>query len=121
MSPTAPPRTDLDPARVILVTAPTLAVAEGLARALVGEGLAACANLVPGIRSIYRWKGEICEDAEVLLVLKTLDAAVPALTARVVELHPYDLPEVLCLPVAGGSAAYLGWIADNVQGAELPR
>ncbi len=120
MSPTAPPRTDLDPARVILVTAPTVDVAESLARALVGEGLAACANLVPGIRSIYRWKGEICEDAEVLLILKTLDAAVPALTARVTALHPYDLPEVLCLPVAGGSLAYLEWIANNVSTVGAP-
>ncbi|MEE2665941.1 MAG: divalent-cation tolerance protein CutA [Myxococcota bacterium] len=95
--------------RVVLVTAPER-VARELARALVGERLAACVNLVPGVRSIYRWQGEIEEDEEVLLVAKTQHDRVAALSQRVRELHPYDLPETLALSAAGGSAAYLAWV-----------
>jgi periplasmic divalent cation tolerance protein len=95
--------------RVVLVTAPESAAVE-LARALVGERLAACVNLVPGIRSIYRWNGEVTEDEEVLLVAKTRSDRVDALSQRVRELHPYELPETLALPAVGGSAAYLAWI-----------
>ena len=101
-----------DPAelRVVLVTAPGVEVARSLAHALVGARLAACANLVPGVRSVYRWEGEVQEDEEVLLVLKTRADRGVELASRIRELHPYDLPEVLELPVVGGSAAYLDWV-----------
>jgi len=95
--------------RVVLVTAPE-AVAEPLARSLVGERLAACVNIVPAVRSIYRWQGRVEEDAEVLLIAKTHCDRVEALSARVRELHPYDLPETLALPAVGGSPDYLGWV-----------
>ncbi len=95
---------------VVNVTAPNLATAEKLARALVQESLAACCTLVPAVRSIYRWQGEVHEDIEVLLVIKTRAEVVPALTERVCALHPYTLPEVLVLPVLGGSAPYLDWV-----------
>lgn len=98
--------------RVVLVTAPDADVAARLARALVGESLAACVNLVPQIRSIYRWQGEIQDDAEVLLVIKTTEERMTALCERVSALHPYDLPEVLALPAAGGSGAYLDWVRE---------
>ncbi len=96
--------------RVVLVTAPDAPTAARLGRALVEERLAACANLVPGVRSIYRWQGDVREDAEVLLVLKTRTERCAALAARVKDLHPYELPEVLELPATGGSDAYLAWV-----------
>ena len=100
--------------RVVLVTAPEGAAVE-LARALVGERLAACVNLVPGIRSIYRWKGAVEEDDEVLLVAKTRSDCVDALAERVRELHPYEMPETLALPVVGGSADYLDWLRAETR------
>jgi periplasmic divalent cation tolerance protein len=100
-----------DPAlRVVLLTAPDAAIAEGLARSLVEERLAACVNLVPGVRSVYRWQGQVEDASEVLLVVKTRADRSAALAARVRELHPYELPEVLELAVAGGSAEYLAWV-----------
>jgi periplasmic divalent cation tolerance protein len=95
---------------VVLVTVPDAEVGAELARRLVEEGLAACVNLVPGVRSIYRWQGAVQEDAEILLIAKTRAALVDALTARVCALHPYKLPEVIALAVAAGSEPYLDWV-----------
>lgn len=100
--------------RVVLVTAPDADTAARLARTLVEERLAACGNLVPGVRSIYRWEGKICDEAEVLLVLKTTVDHADALRDRVAALHPYACPEVLVLPVEGGHAAYLAWVREQV-------
>jgi periplasmic divalent cation tolerance protein len=99
-----------DAVRAVLVTAPDAEVAEHLARTLVDERLAACVNLIPGIRSFYRWEGRVQVDDEVLLVIKTRGDRCEALTERVRSLHPYDLPEVLALPAAGGSVPYLEWV-----------
>ena len=96
--------------RVVLLTAPDPAVAEGLARSLVEERLAACVNVVPGVRSFYRWEGRVETAGELLLVVKTRADRAAALAARVRELHPYELPEVLELPAVGGSPAYLDWL-----------
>ena len=112
------PKTSLvsgEDARVVYVTAPDGDAAAALARALVGEGLIACANLVPGVRSIYAWRGAVCDDAEVLLLLKTSAARLEALLERVVALHPYDVPEFLAMPVSEGSRSYLDWIAENTM------
>lgn len=95
---------------VVLVTAPTPERAAEIARAVVGERLAACGNVVAGLRSVYRWEGEVQEDEEVLLLLKTTRARFEALRERVLALHPYDVPEVIALPILAGSAAYLDWI-----------
>jgi len=89
--------------------------AERIARALVEERLAACVNVVPGVVSIYRWKGKVEQEAELLLVIKTLAPRVEALKARLLELHPYELPEVVVLPIGGGHAPYLAWIEDQVR------
>lgn len=97
-------------ARAVLVTAPDREVGARLARALVGEGLAACVNLVPGVTSVYRWQGEVCEDAEVLLVVKTTAARLDPLRARVLELHPYEVPELVALAPAAVEARYLAWL-----------
>jgi periplasmic divalent cation tolerance protein len=99
-------------ARVVLVTAPPRR-APRLARALVARRVAACVNLVPGVRSVYRWRGRVEEARETLLVIKTSAARVPALLAAVAELHPYEVPEGIALPVVAGLAPYLRWIADE--------
>ena len=99
-----------EPVRVVLVTAPDAETAARIARALVEERLIACANLVPGIRSIYRWEGQVADESEVLLVLKTRASRCAAVAARVKDLHPYALPEVVALPVVDGSEAYLDWV-----------
>lgn len=102
--------------RVVLSTAPSLEVAESLVSALVSERLAACGNIVPGVTSIYRWQGTVQRDAEVLVVLKTVASCVHRMMERLVELHPYDVPEALVLPVEAGSAAYLEWVAASADG-----
>jgi periplasmic divalent cation tolerance protein len=104
-----------EPVHVVLVTAPDLEAGARIGRSLVEEGLAACANLVPGVRSIYRWQGAIHDDAEVLLIVKTRASLVEALAARVRALHPYELPEVLALPVSGGSEPYLDWVRGAAE------
>ena len=102
-------------ALVVLVTAPSAETAAEVARALVEEGLAACGNVVPGLRSIYRWQGQVHDEAEALLVLKTERRLLEALKARLPALHPYQVPELLALPVEGGLAPYLEWIAESVR------
>ena len=101
-------------ALVVLCTVPTAAVAAGLAHALVEARLAACGNVVPGLRSIYRWQGKVEDEAEVLLVLKTTRERFPALRDELLRRHPYQVPEVLALPVEAGSAAYLEWLSAQV-------
>lgn len=101
--------------RVVLTTTPDEGVAERLARALVEERLAACVNVVPGVRSFYRWEGKLHEDSEVLLVIKSHRNRSKALAARIKDLHPYELPEVLELPASGGSGSYLDWIATETR------
>ena len=103
------------PARIVLITAPDAEVGARLGRALVEERLAACVNLLPGVRSIYRWQDAVQEDTEVLLVVKTREERCPALAARVEALHPYELPEVVVLPIAGGLDRYLAWILSESQ------
>jgi periplasmic divalent cation tolerance protein len=82
-------------------------------RRLVEERLAACVNLQPGIRSIYRWQGTLQEDTECLLIAKTSQARVDALTERLAQMHDYELPEVVAVPVTAGLNGYLRWVADE--------
>ncbi len=96
--------------QVTLTTVPDRKAGRRLADALVSEGLAACATLLPGAESIYSWKGKVRRDRELLLVIKAPARRAAALRRRVLELHPYDLPELLHLPVAGGHRAYLDWV-----------
>ncbi|HOU54125.1 MAG TPA: divalent-cation tolerance protein CutA [Myxococcota bacterium] len=101
--------------RVVLITAPAGEVAQGIARVLVEDRLAACVNRVPGVSSTYRWKGEVVEDAEDLLILKTTQDRLEALLARVREIHPYTVPEVLALEVAAGATSYLDWVMAETR------
>ncbi|MGF1509564.1 MAG: divalent-cation tolerance protein CutA [Myxococcota bacterium] len=100
-------------ALVALVTAPA-ASATDLARSLVDQRAAACVNVLPGAVSVYRWNDAMHEDPEVLLVVKTTRARFPKLERAILELHPYDCPEILALPVAEGHAAYLDWLGREV-------
>jgi periplasmic divalent cation tolerance protein len=105
-----------DPAAVIVLTT-FGADADGpaLARSLVEERLAACVNVLPQMTSVYRWKGSVEEDREQQLLMKTTRERLPALEARLRALHPYEVPELLVLDVASGSAAYLAWLRESVS------
>ena len=98
---------------VVLVTAGDAEEAARIGRTLVVERLAACANVVGPIHSVYRWQGAVEEAAQHLLLVKARAADLPALEVRVRALHSYQVPEILALPVAAGSAAYLAWLAES--------
>lgn len=99
--------------RAVFVTAGSETEGVKIARALVEEKLAACVNIVPGLRSIYAWKGKVEDEAEVLLIIKTVAANLEKLSRRVAELHSYDVPEVIALAIDQGRASYLDWLEEN--------
>jgi periplasmic divalent cation tolerance protein len=100
---------------VALSTVGSAEDAERIARALVERRLAACVNVVPGVASVYRWKGEICRDQEWLLVVKTRGEKLDALREALVALHPYELPELVAVPIEAGHAPYLAWLDESVS------
>lgn len=100
---------------VVLVSMPDADKACSLARDLVEKRLAACANVLEGVRSFYRWKGEICQDPEVLLLIKTRQESLESLVQRVRSVHPYELPEILALDVSGGLAEYMNWVREETS------
>ena len=102
---------------VVLTTLPDTGAAETFVERLLEDRIIACANLLPGARSIYRWNGEIQRDAEVVVLLKTTRSALSRLEQRFSELHPYDVPELLALDVAAGADAYLGWVRAETETA----
>ncbi len=101
--------------RIVLATAGSEEEARKIAHALVERELAACVNLVPQVRSIYRWQGKVEEAGEWLLIVKTTAAAFSHVQRAITELHSYGLPECICLEIEDGSAAYLQWIGECVQ------
>jgi periplasmic divalent cation tolerance protein len=101
--------------RVVLMTAPDRPTAEKLGEALVRERFAACANLVPGVASFFWWDEDVQRAEEVLVILKTPSDRVDALMARAAELHPYDVPELIALPVEAGLSAYVEWVARETR------
>lgn len=101
---------------VILVTAGSEAEAEKIARALVEEQLAACVNILNPIRSIYRWQGQVADDREWLLLIKTRAERFAAVESRVKALHSYQVPEVIALPIVTGAEGYLRWLRESVSG-----
>lgn len=103
-------------ASMLYVTCASVNDARSIARTLVGERLVACANIVDPMQSIYWWQGEVVEDSETVLVLKTAANRVPQAIARVHELHDYDLPCIVELPLARGYPAYLDWIVAEASG-----
>ena len=99
---------------VVLVTCPTGAVARRLARQIVRRRLAACVNVLPPVQSVYRWKGNIEQSREALLVIKSTAARFQALRRGVLALHPYDVPEIIALPIVAGHPPYLAWVRQSV-------
>ena len=105
---------------IVLSTFPDADKAAEIARILVEEQLVACVNIVPAVRSIYRWQGVVHDDAEVLAIIKTTRDRYDEVARRIVHLHPYELPEVIALPLTNGdlppaAAAYLAWVAGSVS------
>ena len=98
-----------------MMTAGSVENAEAIARALVSERIAACVNVLPGVRSTYCWEGKVAVDSECLLLVKTVRGRFAALEARVKSLHTYELPEVIALDVAAGAKAYLEWLCAAVS------
>lgn len=99
----------------VLMTAPGTESAEAVTRALVEERLVACGNIIPGAVSVYRWKGEVQRDEEVVVILKTTCDRLPRALERAAELHPYDVPELLAQEVAEGAPAYLAWVRGECR------
>jgi periplasmic divalent cation tolerance protein len=100
---------------VVFVTAPTREIARTIGRALVEQKLAACANITLPVESIYSWQGQVQQEEEVLIILKTRADIFDRLTATVISLHPYDVPEIIALPIERGLPAYLNWIGEVTQ------
>lgn len=99
---------------LVLSTAPDAECAQKLARTLVEERLAACVSIIPMLQSVYRWQNRVEEAQELQLFIKTTEDAYPALQQRLLQLHPYELPEILIFKGAAGLPAYLHWVADSV-------
>lgn len=97
---------------IVFVTVPDAEVGASLARVLVGEQLAACVNILPRVRSIYAWKGEVKDEDEALCLVKTRAELFPALEARLTSLHPYEVPEILGVAPTTGNGPYLRWLAE---------
>lgn len=100
---------------LVLSTCPDAESAGRIAHALVVERLAACVNQVPGVHSTYRWQGRVVEESEVLLVIKTTRERFDAMRGRLLELHPYEVPELVALETRGGHVPYLDWIAAETD------
>jgi periplasmic divalent cation tolerance protein len=100
---------------IAMTTCPDTEVAGRIAEALVNERLAACVNQLPAVSSTYIWNGVVQTDAEVLLMLKTTEARFEALKSRLIELHPYELPELVAIGVCAGAENYLAWVRDSVK------
>ena len=103
---------------IVLVTAGSAECAETIARALVSERLAACVNVFTGVRSIYRWEGDVTTDAEWMLLIKTVRGRFDSVEARVKSLHAYELPEVIAFDVVEGSKPYLEWLLGAVSASD---
>ena len=107
---------------VVFVTCPTRAAARRIASALVARRLAACVNVLPGVESLFRWEGKVDQAREALLIIKTRAARLEALRRAVVALHPYEVPEVIAVPVAAGHRPYLRWVeASTRRRSPVPR
>lgn len=100
---------------VVFCTVPDQDTAQKIAHQLVEEKLAACCNIIPGLKSIYTWENKIQEDAEYLLLIKSRQMVFSRLEDRIKEIHPYSIPEIIALPIIQGNKEYLKWIGENVE------
>jgi periplasmic divalent cation tolerance protein len=102
---------------VILSTVDSVELGRKIAGALVDAGLAACVNIIPGVRSVYRWQGKICDEEELLLLIKTTAARFEEVRRLVRSLHTYQVPEVISLPIGAADRDYISWLCDQVGGS----
>jgi len=100
--------------QIVLCTVPDQETAEMIASALVSERLAACVNILPGVTSLYRWQGSVEQSEELLLIVKTRQAVWPMLEAQIQALHPYELPEIIAVPIKTGEAEYIQWLENSI-------
>jgi periplasmic divalent cation tolerance protein len=100
---------------LVLTNVPDEAVAHEMARTLVKCRVAACVNMLSAVRSVYQWQGRVEEAAEVTLLIKTTQARYAELEAAIIEAHPYDVPEIIAIPVAAGLPAYLSWVVSETK------
>jgi periplasmic divalent cation tolerance protein len=107
--------TDKEKVIIAMTTCPAAPIADRIAQTLVGEGFAACVNQISGITSTYIWQGQIQTDTETLLIIKTTEGRFEPLKTRLAGLHPYELPELVAIPVCAGAENYLDWIRDTVK------
>jgi len=112
-----PPDSSIPPGKPFLAisTFPDVETANRIAETLVAERLAACANLLPGVHSIYRWKEKIETSGEVIVLFKTSEDLLAAFEEKLRSLHPYELPELICFKIDNGSPDYLRWVVDNCR------
>ena len=103
-------------ALVVLCTFPNEEKARQIGTHLVERQYAACINILPAVEAIYQWQGKLCQETEILTVIKTTRQAFPVLSRELTALHPYDEPEIIALPVVDGSAGYLSWLTDQTRG-----
>ncbi|MEJ2110191.1 MAG: divalent-cation tolerance protein CutA [Acidobacteriota bacterium] len=100
---------------LVLSTADSMELAVKIARTIVDESRAACVNIVPGVRSIYRWDGKLCDDSELLLLIKTSEENYKKVNSSIRNLHTYDTPEVISIPITAGDPEYLHWLRNQVH------
>ena len=106
---------------VVLITAASVEEAQKIGRILVDEGLVACANIIPAVRSIFRWEGRVTEEEEALLILKSVSEVYDSLEAKVKVHHSYSVPEIIAFPIQTGSEPYLKWIREMTRPPKGPR
>ena len=109
-----------DEVSVVYITVPSKDVGRNIASELLNARLVACVNMIPAVESMYRWEGEVQTDEELLLMAKTRSALVNDIAKRVTDLHPYDLPEVIAAPIAGGLQGYLDWVVSSTKPMSAP-
>jgi len=104
-----------DKFHIILCTCPDKTSALNIAKLLLKNQQCACVNILPGVESVYQWKGKIKSSQEHLLIIKSISAAYPKIEQRILENHPYELPEIIAVSIETGLPSYLRWISDNVR------
>ena len=101
---------------IVLTTVDSVGLGRKIANALVVAGLAACVNILPGVRSVYRWQGKVCDEEELLLLIKTTAERFEDVRSQIRGLHTYQVPEIISLPVGAGDRDYISWLRDQVEG-----
>jgi periplasmic divalent cation tolerance protein len=100
---------------IIFVTAPSEKIASQIGKMIISKKLAACVNIIPEIRSLYRWKNKICNDKEFLIIIKSSAKRFNELAVKIQKMHPYEIPEIISIPITKGSNSYMKWLSENIK------